>query len=562
MGGAIVMQSDAEDEYQETLLKARALMQAIDPGADPQRAFDGRTPAAAAVAKGAEETPEEGPPLVTAMLDAAAESSGGRTALVHGDQRIGWAELRERADRLASGLGSLGLAPGDPVALVLPNVPDFATGFFAVARMGGIVVPLNPQFKRAELEFHFREAGVRAVVTDEATLESCRSIVSGWDDSVRLLCAGRGSGGVVSLEALIADHSPATVDRSSPDAPAVFQYSSGSTGRPKRVPRTHRNLRLEADSIVATERLTPDDVMFCTIPLFHTYGMGCCLLAAVRAGAALVLPDDIQPFVLKRENVLRALERERATVFPAVPFTFRMLAEAPGSADLSSLRLCTSAANALPRSTFEAFDRKFGVPIRQLYGCTEAGAVTVNLDEDPQSTALSVGRPFEGVSVELVDAAGETLGPGRNGEIVIHSPAMTAGYAGTPEDVNRRAFSGGGFHSGDRGRIDEYGRLYVTGRQKLLIDVKGDKVDPIEVEDVLAVHPKVREVVVVGVASDVDGEELIKAAVVPKRPCQERELIRYCRERLADYKVPQKVEFLEEIPRSSAGKVLRKYLVE
>jgi para-aminobenzoate synthetase len=560
MGGAIVMQSDAEEEYEETLLKGRALMQAIDPGADPQRAFDGR--AAPVAARVEDSDPEAGAPLVTAMLDAAADAASERPALVHGDERIGWGEVRERADRLASGLGSLGLGPGDPVALVLPNVPAFAVAFFAVARLGGIVVPLNPQFKRAELEFHFREARVRAVVTDEQTLESCRSIVSGWDEGVRLVCAGAGGGDAVSLEGLIADHASASVDGSSPDAEAVFQYSSGSTGRPKRVPRTHRHLRLEADSIVATEGLTPEDVMFCTIPLFHTYGMGCCLLAAVRAGATLVLPDDIQPFVLKRENVLRGLERERATVFPAVPFTFRMLAEAPGSADLSSLRLCTSAANALPRSTFDAFQRKFGIPIRQLYGCTEAGAVTVNLDEDPASTAASVGRPYEGVAIEVVDAAGETLGPGRNGEIVIRSPAMTSGYAGTPADLNRRAFAGGGFHSGDRGRIDEYGRLFITGRQKLLIDVKGDKVDPIEVEDVLAVHPKVGEVVVVGVASDVDGEELIKAAVVPKRPCQERELIRYCRERLADYKVPQKIEFLEEIPRSSAGKVLRKYLVE
>ena len=196
-----------------------------------------------------------------------------------------------------------------------------------------------------------------------------------------------------------------------------------------------------------------------------------------------------------------------------------------------------------------------------MYGCTEAGAVTLNLDDDPRATATSVGRPLEGVEVAIIDVAGAELEAGRNGEVVIRSPAMSAGYAGA-DALNRQVFRDGGFLSGDRGRLDDEGRLFITGRKKLLIDVKGDKVDPIEVEDVLAVHPKVGEVVVVGVASEAEGENLIKAVVVANRPCQERELIRYCRERLADYKVPQLVEFRDEIPRSSAGKVLRKYLID
>ena len=476
---------------------------------------------------------------VTSMLDAAV--GGG---LVQGDERISWPEVRARVDRLAQGLASLGLGRGDPVALVLSNVPAFAITFFAVARLGGVVAPLNPQFKDAEFGFHFEEAGVKAIVRQgDADVEVVRD------------------GESVSLERLMEGHPGAVADAGSPDAEAVFQYSSGSTGRPKRVPRTHRQLRVEADSIVAAAAMGPEDVVFCTIPLFHTYGMGCCLLAAVRAGATLVLLDDAYPFVLKREHVLRVLEREQATVFPAVPFTFRMLAEAPVSADLSSIRLCISAANALPRATFEAFDRKFGVPIRQMYGCTEAGAVTLNLDEEPRQTATSVGQPLEGIELTVVDDEGNDLGTGRNGEIVIGSPAMTSGYAGMDE-LNRQAFGDRGFRSGDRGRLDDEGRLFITGRKKLLIDVKGDKVDPIEVEDVLAVHPKVADVVVVGTASDVVGEELIKAVVVPARECQERELIRYCRERLADYKVPHAVEFREEIPRNPAGKVLRKYLIE
>jgi long-chain acyl-CoA synthetase len=485
--------------------------------------------------------------LVTAALDDAAAAAP-RSGIVHAGERISWSEIRDRADRLAGGLRELGIGPGDPVALVLPNLPEFPVAFFALARLGAVAVPLNPHFKEAELDFHFREAGVRAVIADERGLEACRTIVSRWDPAVQL----------VSVDGLPAGEA-VSGDGGAPDAEAVYQYSSGSTGRPKRVPRTQRHLRLEADSIVSTLGLTADDVLFCAIPLFHTYGMGCCMLAAVRAGATLVLDDETHPFVLRRDKVLAALEGERVTVFPAVPFTFRMLAEAPGEADLSALRLCFSAANALPRSTFEAFDRRFDVPIRQLYGCTEAGAVTVNLDGDPWQTAMSVGKPFEGVEIEIVDSDGTPLEAGRNGEVVIRSAAMTAGYAGM-DAVNRQAFVDGGFLSGDRGRLDADGRLFVTGRKKLLIDVKGDKVDPIEVEDVLAVHPKVSEVVVVGVAGEAEGEHLIKAVVVRERDCQDRELIRYCRERLADYKVPHVVEFREEIPRDPSGDVLRKYL--
>jgi long-chain acyl-CoA synthetase len=486
---------------------------------------------------------------VPEMLDASAAAFADRAALVHGDERLTYAELREQVDRLAGALAARGLTEGAPVALILPNVPAFAVAFLAILRAGAVVVPLNPHFKEAELEFHFRECGVKAVITDAEGEPGCRSVAERLEDAPEL---------IVDLDSLESGTAPAAPGL---DDDAVFMYSSGSTGRPKRAPRTHRHLRAEADSYVAATGMTAEDTLFCTIPLFHTYGMGCALLAAVRSGATLLLFDNPNPFVLQRGRALELIARERATVFPGVPFTFRLMAEAPEEADLSSVRLCFSAAAPLPRPTFSAFHERFGVPVRQLYGCTEAGCVTVNLDEDPHGTSGSVGTPIEGVELRIVDDAGEPLEEGRNGEILIRSVAMTPGYADA-EELNREAFRDGWFRSGDRGRIDEDGRLFITGRKKLLIDVRGDKVDPIEVEDVLAVHPKVAEVVVVGVESGVPGEELVKAVVVPAGDCQERELIRYCRERLADYKVPSRVEFREEIPTGPGGKVLRKYLID
>jgi long-chain acyl-CoA synthetase len=441
------------------------------------------------------------------------------SSLIFGEQRIGPEELWERVGRLAGALAARGIGRGDRVALLLPNGPAFAISFLAAAQLGAVVMPLNPRYKPAELASYYRDGDIREVISDEE-----------------------------EVSRLTAKHAELEPERRSPHDDVLLAYSSGSTGRPKRVRRTNGQLWWEAESIVRTMGLTPDDTIFCTIPMFHAYGLGCCLLAALRSGADLVVADPRRPLALTPGDVLRRLEREQVTVFPAIPYVFRVLAAAGIAADLSSVRLCFSAGSALPRSTFDAFDRTFGVPIRQLYGLTETGAVTVNVGDDPWATAASVGRPMPGIEIDVLDDAGRAVDSGRLGDIVIRSPAMTRSY-GEP------------FATGDRGRLDEAGRLIITGRRKLIIDVRGDKVDPVEVEDVLAVHPRVREVVVVGVPSDVEGEELIKAVVVAESGCSERELIRFCRERLANYKVPQLVEFRDEIPRSSLGKVLRKYLV-
>ena len=440
-------------------------------------------------------------------------------SLIFSDERVGADELWDRVGRLAHGLAARGVRRGDRVALLLPNGPAFVTGFLAIAQLGAVVVPLNPLFKPAEIAFYRDDCGVRTMLSDEREVSE-----------------------------LIERHRSLEPEPRAPGDDVLMAYSSGSTGRPKRVPRTTGQLWWEADAVVAAMGLTPADTILCTIPMFHAYGLGCCLLAALRSGASLVIADPRRPVALARAGLLELIEREQVTVLPSVPFVFRMLAEAGGGADVASLRLCFSAGSALPRSTFDAFADAFGVPIRQLYGLTETGTVTVNADGDPWETAGSVGRPLPGIGIDVLDDAGGALAVGRIGEIAIRSPAMTRRY-------------GSRFLTGDRGRLDDAGRLVITGRRKLLIDVRGDKVDPIEVEDVLAVHPRVREVVVVGVPSGIEGEELVKAVVVGEPGCAERELIRFCRERLANYKVPSVVELRDEIPRSSLGKVLRKYLV-
>jgi long-chain acyl-CoA synthetase len=351
-------------------------------------------------------------------------------------------------------------------------------------------------------------------------------------------------------------------DAGGPDAPALFAFSSGSTGTPKGMLRTHANLASEANQFFDTVGVSEDDVILAAVALFHAHGLGNCLLASVRSGAAMVLLDRFQ-----RDEMLGLIERERVTVFPAVPFMCQTLAETrrASGTDVGSLRLCFTAGAPLARATFDGFLARFGVPVRQLYGCSEAGSVTINLDDDVAATAASVGRPMKGVEVAVVGEHDESLGPGETGDIVFASPALTAGYVGVDAEAND-AFRDGWFRTGDVGHLDETGNLYVTGRTKLFISTSGFKVDPYEVEHVLRAHPAVADVVVVGVGGPL-AEEVVKAVVVRTEPDAggddelRRELVARCRSSLAVYKVPRIVEFRPEIPRSPLGKILRKYLV-
>jgi long-chain acyl-CoA synthetase len=493
------------------------------------------------------------------LLYGQAKARPEHTALVHRDERIGYAELVDRIERVASGLAQRGIGPGDAVGLALRDDPWFVTCFHAIAALGARVVPVNPAFKQPELEFCFRAAGVRAVISDERTAGVCERIVAGFDRPAEVISASAAHGQSLTLDALLESGSAERLPARRPEEIFVYQYSSGSTGRPKLVPRTHGQCAAEA-ALYATLGLTSEDTIFSAIPLFHTYGMGASLFGGAVSGATVVILEDPHPFLLRRHRALELIEAERATVFPGVPFNFRLMAEAPAGADLSSLRLCFSAGTALPRSSFEAFGERFGVLVRQLYGSTETGIISANMSEDPVATFESVGIPLGEARVEIVDEEGEPLPVGELGEVTVKSPAATNGYA-EMDEPNRRAFRDGWYFTGDLGRLDESGMLSLAGRTKLLIEVGGYKVDPIEVQDVIEAHPGIEEAIVVGAPGKVEGEELVKAVVVADGDCDKRELTAFCRERLANFKVPQIVEFRDEIPKSPLGKVLRKYLV-
>lgn len=497
--------------------------------------------------------------MLMQLLYERAEENPDHTAIVHRDERLICAELVDRVERLAAGLAGRGIGPGDAVGLVLRDDPWFVACFHAIAALGAKVVPANPAYKQAELEFSFRSTGVRAVISDERTAGVCERIVAGLDPPAEVIVSGPGHGQSVTLADLVESSSPARLQPRDPAEPLVGQFSSGSTGLPKRLDRTHAQCRAVAEAYLGLG-LSPEDRILGVAPLYHDWGMGACILASAASGATLVILEDPHPFLLRRHRALELIEKERITVLPGVPLNYRLMAESPAKADLSSLRLCFSAGTALPRETFEAFGERFGVLVRQLYGSTETGPIAANTSSDPVSTFESVGTPVKGVEITIVDDDGEALPAGEIGEVTVSGPSVSDGYTDLPE-LNRLAFRDGYAFTGDLGRLDGDGMLYLEGRKKLFIEVGGFKVDPFQVEAVIDSHPGVAESVVVGVEAGGAGEQRVKAVVVRDGECEERELVAYCRERLANFKIPQSIEFRDQIPKSPLGKVLRKYLV-
>lgn len=485
------------------------------------------------------------------MLASTVARHGSRTALWWRGAQHSWEELAAAARTRAADFHERGAGSGDVVALMLPNGPDFVASFFAATSLGAVAVPLNPGFTAAEVT---------------AALEGC---------AVPVFLAGGGQvpvatvfaeprGGDVSVLTSELDLPDERRDAGAPeatvlgDADALYGFSSGTTGTAKRLARTQANLVHEAANFTATVDMQPDDVILGLAPFFHAHGLGNAMLASVASGAALAIEERFEP-----RSAIERIGQLQATVFPGVPFMFRLMSRMGGPGDLASLRLAFTAGAPLTREIFEACDKRFGIPVRQLYGCSEAGSVAINLDDDAVGTAESVGRPVRNVEIRIRDEHGAPCPPGVAGEIVIASPALTAGYHGRAERSNE-AFRDGRFHTGDLGRLDDEGRLTITGRLKLFVSTPAGKVDPGEVESCIGSHPDVEEAVVVAVPAR-GGAENVKAVVVARggreHGALRRELIRRCSERLAQYKIPRVVEFREEIPRSAVGKILRGKLV-
>jgi len=478
------------------------------------------------------------------MLAIVAKRSTAQTAVVDAGTSVSYEALAMKIDRFSAQLQNQGIGKGHRVALLFPNGIDFIVAFLSIVSLGAIAVPLNHHYQQNEISYAINTCGVSLVVTSH-------KFVSSWEQSPLLRATGCKPFLIDDQAKPLTSVSVLGVDID-PNSPVLYQFSSGSTGSPKRIGRTHANLLFEIDSLIRTLKVTSQDRFLGLPPFSHVNGLMRSMMLSLAAGATLYPVDKFEP-----HGVAEAIEKHAISVLIGVPFMFSMMARARGPRrfDLSSLRLCVSASAPLSRSLNQQFRDTFGFYVRQLYGSTETGTISVNLSPDIETSLESVGEPMLGVQVEIFGEHSRMVQAGEIGEVGVKSPAAIRSYEGSGEP-NESCFRGGFFLTGDVGWRDARGLLYLVGRKKLFINKGGYKINPREIEELLESHPKVEEAVVLGVPTSY-GDEKVKAVLVLKESCTEDEIIEHCRTRIAAFKIPTVIEFVDSLPKSATGKVRR-----
>jgi|MudIll2142460700_1097286.scaffolds.fasta_scaffold01897_6 long-chain acyl-CoA synthetase len=486
------------------------------------------------------------------MFSSVAKLHAKRPAVVDGEKVVLYEILEKRIRTLALKLYRMGIRQGDRVALLLPNGLDFVTGYFGIAAVGAIVVPMNDHYQHTELLYFFDECGVSLLITSRDFAPICRQVLSVRKSPCQLFWAE-------DLPDACESDDPSSEDLNvdiAQETPVMYQFSSGSTGRPKRIGRTHKNLLFELDSLIQTLRITHEDRFLGVAPFSHVNGLMRSMMASLRAGAALY---PLARF--DRQAIAETVERNRISIFIGVPFMPSMLAKSHfrRRPDFSSLRLCMTASAPMPKKLNQQFYENFGIYVRQLYGSTETGTISANLGLRIEGSLDSVGTPIAGVEVEVFTEDGQIAKSGEIGEFAVKSEATIKSYDGLDE-VNKEVFRDGYFLTGDLGKRDEEGLLYLVGRKKFFINKGGYKIDPYEIEEILESHPRVDEAVALGVPTPF-GDEKVKAVIVLNGPCTEEEIVEYCRGKIADFKIPSLVEFRDSLPKSPTGKIRRTMLL-
>jgi long-chain acyl-CoA synthetase len=476
-----------------------------------------------------------------------------------------YGQLRDDVARVRGGLANLGLGAGDRVALLCGNGLYFVETYLAALGLGAVVVPLNPQSPAPEISQEVATVSAKVVLVEPAAAAAWAGVDTNDVPSVRHVIATEPGttgddlnfadldfAGLIAAEPL----EPIAVD---PDALAVLIFTSGTAGSPRAAMLSHGNLQANIDQgRSAAGRITSDDVVYGVLPMFHIFGLNVVLGLSLANGATIVLVQRFDP-----STALDTIRERGITVIPGAPplwLAFSHFDDAPADS-FATVRLALTGAAKMPEEAMRRLEDRFGLQLSEGYGLTEASPVVTSSAGLPLKIG-SVGRVLGGVAVRLVDEDGDDVLQGDAGEIWVKGPNVFKGYLDDPEQTARVLTADGWLRTGDIAVTDDDGYLYLVDRAKDLVIVSGFNVYPAEVEDVIAEHPAVAEVGVVGVPHPHTGEA-VKAWVVTREgmSVDEDSLITWCNDRLARYKSPSKILFVDELPRNVSGKLLRRSLM-
>jgi long-chain acyl-CoA synthetase len=468
---------------------------------------------------------------LSSILTTSAAAFPAKTAIVAGDTEIDYATLDTLARMFAGALRDLGVRPGEHVALVLPNVPQFTIAYFGCHYAGNPVVPLNVMLTAEELAYHLADSEAVAVVVWDAFAPAVHQAAAGIPTVRHIL-----SPDLAATARPVAEAHPTT-----PDDTAVVLYTSGTTGRAKGAELTHANLLANATVPQQLVGLADDTVALVALPLFHAFGMTVMHNAVLAVGGTIVLQPRFTP-----SGAVELIERHRVTFFGGVPTMYLALLHDADNHHLDSLTWCVSGGAPMPATVMAEFEARFGVTLLEGYGLSETSPVVSFTVPDRPRTPGSIGYPVPGVEMSLID-----------GEICVRGDNVMKGYWRNPE-ATVEAIVDGWFHTGDIGQVDDHGAYRIVDRKKDLIIRGGYNVYPREIEEVLHRHPAVAQAAVVGVPHPRYGED-VKAVITlrPDTTLTADELLAWCRDKLAAYKRPHQVEIRDSLPLGPTGKVLK-----
>jgi long-chain acyl-CoA synthetase len=482
-----------------------------------------------------------------------------------------YAEFDQSIASFASALRDLGVGKGDHVALLLGNTPHFLISMYATMRLGATAIPINPIYTPEEISYIILNSDAKAVIALDMLLPlvekasglfptvSTYVICETMPDTLEklTLLPENLREKVKSFTQLVLSASPDVLPvEVAKDDTAVILYTSGTTGRPKGAMLTHENLYSNARDTADYLGFTSDDRVLATLPVFHVFALTVVVNAPLLKGATVLLVPRFTP-----KDVFEIAKVQKATVFAGVPTMYNFLVQAPDTdiSDFSSIRLAISGGSSLPVALLHNFENKFNVRVSEGYGLSEASPVTCFNPLDRDRKPGSIGTSILNVENRVVNELGEKVAIGEVGELIVRGPNVMKGYYKMPEET-KATIRDGWLYTGDLARVDEEGYLFIVDRKKDLVIVGGYNVYPREVEEVLFTHPGIVEAAVIGLP-DADFGEAVHAYVVVKDKSVTREdLYAYCSENLAKYKIPRQFEFLEELPKNTTGKILRRSL--